>query len=469
MTYASFLEYLYLIIAILFLAYTFNNALIYVRNKKKIVLFYSLTCFVSSIYTITLFYSLKCRAEATSQRILISTTLLFVLGNLGWLFYLKTLSKYLRLKIKNFKYIQWYYLVFSILFFMDLLCVLVQEKSVFFTVLNEPSNNLFLNITNMAIAPTAYAYPFYLISALIFFPTLFIVLKVLSEQGRNEKWLLLGLSISFLASINDLVIDTGLFYWIFPIGPLAFFIEMFRFNFLFQTDSFSQIDYLEDEIIKYSKLAEIGTLASGINHDIRNSLAAIKLYAQRIKKTPNFYNDGSDKILESSNKINEIIGVYSNLIYHNSTNLEEIQLSKILNESLNILSNDAIEKGVNDIKLDVESNIYIQGHYSDLTLIFMNLLKNSIQAISKNEEKWIKVYTEEKNGFISVFVQDSGNGIATQLQDKIFQRQFTTKKQGEGTGLGLYLIKVLVAKSDGDISLVKDAPTTTFKISLKKC
>ena len=96
--------------------------------------------------------------------------------------------------------------------------------------------------------------------------------------------------------------------------------------------------------------------------------------------------------------------------------------------------------------------------------IFMNLVRNAVQALSKargdepperagKSEIRIRAYPEAVNGKVAVEVADNGTGVPDDLKEKLFEPFFTTKRRGEGTGLGLYIVRQVVEDLGGSISV----------------
>ena len=97
----------------------------------------------------------------------------------------------------------------------------------------------------------------------------------------------------------------------------------------------------------------------------------------------------------------------------------------------------------------------------------MNLISNSKDAILAKkirDNEWIRIYIDP-DGIISVC--DSGGGIAEDVLGRIFEPYFTTKEQGKGTGIGLYMSKLIVEKHmDGFLSVENSQEGACFKIGL---
>ena len=99
---------------------------------------------------------------------------------------------------------------------------------------------------------------------------------------------------------------------------------------------------------------------------------------------------------------------------------------------------------------------------SELSHVWLNLIQNAIQAI--NGEGEISIETFHTATDLGVRITDNGLGIPADIQDRIFDLDFTTKPQGEGTGFGLYFVHQIVEKHGGTIGVVSRPRNTTFEV-----
>jgi len=101
---------------------------------------------------------------------------------------------------------------------------------------------------------------------------------------------------------------------------------------------------------------------------------------------------------------------------------------------------------------------------SELSHVWINIIHNAIQAIDDEGEITIETFTTDT--YLGVKITDNGMGIPTEIQGRIFDIDFTTKPQGEGTGLGLYIARQIIEKHRGTIEVVSSPGKTTFEIHL---
>jgi PAS domain S-box-containing protein len=142
---------------------------------------------------------------------------------------------------------------------------------------------------------------------------------------------------------------------------------------------------------------------------------------------------------------------------------EEIQPSQVILNVLNLLRPMIREelKFINRIEFD--GTILISK--DDIYQIFTHLIKNAIQANQSKGQIFISLISKEDNLIFSV--KDQGTGISEEIADKIYEPFFTTKNEGEGAGLGLYIIKNLVKNNNGSLQFESNPDKgTTFELTL---
>ncbi|MCB0193446.1 MAG: GAF domain-containing protein [Anaerolineae bacterium] len=100
----------------------------------------------------------------------------------------------------------------------------------------------------------------------------------------------------------------------------------------------------------------------------------------------------------------------------------------------------------------------------ELNQVWTNLIHNAIQAMDNQGELEIDVF--QNNGYVVTQISDSGSGIPDEIKDRIFEPFFTTKPAGEGSGLGLDIVRKIVEKHDGTIEVDSRPGRTTFRVSL---
>jgi C4-dicarboxylate-specific signal transduction histidine kinase len=100
--------------------------------------------------------------------------------------------------------------------------------------------------------------------------------------------------------------------------------------------------------------------------------------------------------------------------------------------------------------------------------VLLNLLNNAFDAVEMASEKWVVITFEVDSDKVSLAIVDSGSGISSGAQAKLFQPFFTTKPVGKGTGLGLSISKGIIESHQGQLSFDKTCVNTKFVITLPR-
>jgi len=216
------------------------------------------------------------------------------------------------------------------------------------------------------------------------------------------------------------------------------------------------------KLIRAERLSAIGELTARLAHDLRNPLTVLKgvveiARAKTNSGETNFTSKQIDMmeraIVRMSNQIDDVLEFVKIQSLHTTRNsfLDTIGLSLAKMEK-----SDNVQ--INIPEIDVEF-VYDS---DKIEVVFDNLLTNSLQAINYNGEIIIRINNLESE--VEIQVEDSGEGVPTEIISRVFEPLFTTKKKG--TGLGLASCKSIVEQHGGSIS-VKNNPSV-FTIKLPK-
>ncbi len=220
------------------------------------------------------------------------------------------------------------------------------------------------------------------------------------------------------------------------------------------------------------RLAQIGMVAAGIAHEIRNPMVAIKTSAQLL---PERYEDKEFRSYFSSVVVSEIDRVTRKindlLDYARPANpfFQKENINSIIDDTVALLKNEAHKKGLT-IETILSPNLpQITVDKEQMKQVFINLIRNAIDATPQNGKIFINTQNQEKaNGaieFIQIQVSDTGSGIPKEDLTRIFTPFYTTKK--EGSGIGLAMTQQIVVKHGGSIVVhSKVNEGTTFTVSL---
>ena len=236
---------------------------------------------------------------------------------------------------------------------------------------------------------------------------------------------------------------------------------------------------LEQEKVKnihMGRLAALGEMAGGIAHEINNPMAIItglltinneRLLSENLSKEIPKILERSKKIDHQVSRIVKIIdGLRSFSHSESSEELEEVSFKTIIESVLNLC-----EKKLNDLDVRVEiecGEINLKCHPIQIEQVILNLINNSADAISVMDEKWIKIKTSMRGGFVETSITDAGHGIKEEIANKVMQPFFTTKPIGKGTGLGLSISRSIIESHGGTLLFDPSSANTRFIFLLPK-
>ncbi len=231
-----------------------------------------------------------------------------------------------------------------------------------------------------------------------------------------------------------------------------------------------ELDRKNNELMQVKKLAAIGTLASGVAHELNNPLNNISLSAQILakeagEKCPVPIQEAVNDIIGQTARVKRIVGDLLEYARGRELQVGEVELNELITNSYKHL---AVSQNVEKIRFSLDSGpakIIIQADPAQLEQVFINLFTNSVDAMQGEGD--LRVQVREREGATMITVTDSGKGIPRESLEKIFEPFFTTKDKG--TGLGLAIVFNIIRKHNGDITVEsEEGKGTTFTIALPK-
>ncbi len=214
---------------------------------------------------------------------------------------------------------------------------------------------------------------------------------------------------------------------------------------------------LEKQLINTEKLASMGTLAAGVAHEINNPLGVILGFCDLLLR----HTDKNSQAFEDLKTI-ERQGLLCKQVVENLLSFarlsEEVSEYSDLNQCLEeIVKVVRHTLEMNNIELVLELDEVIppvRGDSRQLQQVFLNLINNAVSAMPDGGKLTLKTYPENPGRRAVVVVQDDGIGIRQEALDRIYEPFFTTKPEGAGTGLGLFVSYGIITKFGGTIDCV---------------
>ncbi|MDO8746188.1 MAG: ATP-binding protein [Thermodesulfovibrionales bacterium] len=231
-----------------------------------------------------------------------------------------------------------------------------------------------------------------------------------------------------------------------------------------------QLIQREKELLQSKKLAAIGTLASGVAHELNNPLNNIYTTAQRLLKKsegecPVFIKKGLDDIFGQTMRVKSIVGDLLEFARGRELNLRPVELRSLVN---GVYKHIGLSRSIDSIRFYLEfhpEEIVIYADQEQMERVFINLISNAIDAVSGEGDIIVRAVEEDTN--VRIRLSDTGHGISQEAVEKIFEPFYTTKDKG--TGLGLAIVFNIIQKHNGEITVEsEEGRGTIFIITLPK-
>jgi len=240
-----------------------------------------------------------------------------------------------------------------------------------------------------------------------------------------------------------------------------------------------ELSALRGELIQASKLAELGTIAATVIHEIKQPLFGIKSFAQMmLEKLPEDspFKKKVTQIVEQSVRMEGILQRIREFS-RKSGELTTFDINGPIEAALELLAHGLRKSNIRILRELSPGLPKIKGDFNQIEQVFINLIDNARDAIEGIDGGLIGVKTlrgAEDQG-VGAIVYDNGNGIPEDLRGDVFKSFFTTKGKEKGTGLGLFICQEIIKDHRGKIKLLspeeiarelEEKAVTAFKIKL---
>jgi len=214
-------------------------------------------------------------------------------------------------------------------------------------------------------------------------------------------------------------------------------------------------------------------MAKQVAHEIKNPLTPMKLSVQHLerawKDNPVDWEKTLKKItstlVEQIDALSSIATEFSNFAQMPKANNIKLELKERISDVVGLFSKSE------EVQFKIsftDQETFIFADKEQISRVFINLIKNAIQAVPDGRKGIVDIELETANGFAIVKVRDNGTGIPEELGDKLFQPNFTTRSGG--MGMGLAIVKSIVGNANGEINYATTiGKGTTFVVKLPLC
>lgn len=236
------------------------------------------------------------------------------------------------------------------------------------------------------------------------------------------------------------------------------------------------------QLLHEQKMVTLGRLASSVGHEINNPLTILSMNVSRIilkyRKQPDLkvseVLDFFKRIEANIQRIQAVVNTLTGLLRrHEKGRMKPLSLKIILEETLPLVRFQTYMDNLSGTEVDFEIPAHIplvRGDLERLQEVFLNLFINSLHALQGRRNRKILVKAEQDPDdpkMVMISFSDNGTGMSDDVMKKIFNFRFTTKQEGKGSGIGLYMCKYIIEIHGGEIKVQSKANEgTTFKITL---
>jgi two-component system, NtrC family, sensor kinase len=231
-----------------------------------------------------------------------------------------------------------------------------------------------------------------------------------------------------------------------------------------------ELESRQEQLVQSRKIAAVGTLTSGIAHEINNPINNLSLTLESLienheamdpAERMQLYQDALDQVERASDTVKNLL----EFSRANHPKLEDVSIEEVVDKTARLFNNEFKIHKVRFSKEIRSPLLALRLDKGGLQQVLVNLFLNGLQAMPKGGE--LKVVLERIKDEVRIDVTDTGVGIPPENLDKVFDPFFTTKREGEGTGLGLSVSYSIIKKHGGRMQVQsRDGSGTTFSIFL---
>jgi PAS domain S-box-containing protein len=213
------------------------------------------------------------------------------------------------------------------------------------------------------------------------------------------------------------------------------------------------------EVLRISKLADIGQLVAGVAHEINNPLTIVQGFAENIElllQTNNLQIDEIrlqlDLILKATDRMAKIISRMMRMVRQDDFHMTLVDLRDVVSDAIHFMHHRFDDFSI-EVDRSMMTGCQVQCDPNQIEQILLNLFSNAIHALRKNTgERRLRIVIEADEYTVHLKIHNNGPPIPAEIRDRIMSPFFTTKPAGEGTGLGLALSYGIMKAHGGDLT-----------------
>jgi len=175
-------------------------------------------------------------------------------------------------------------------------------------------------------------------------------------------------------------------------------------------------------------------------------------------------NDLTNVVVQSTKKMSELVGVVKSYSYMDQAPMQEVDIHRGIEDTITLLRHK-LEPGVQIIRQYDQDLPHVQVRGSELNQVWTNLIDNAVAAMQGKGTISVRTYHDDNS--VAVDITDDGPGIPSEIQSHIFDPFYTTKDVGDGTGLGLDVVRrIVTSRCGGQIDFDSEPGSTVFRVRI---
>lgn len=228
-------------------------------------------------------------------------------------------------------------------------------------------------------------------------------------------------------------------------------------------------------LLQQSKMAAMGEMIGAIAHQWRQPLNALGIMVQDVKEAyrykildGEYINRTVSDAMEQINFMSRTIDDFRNFFKPDSS-MGGFDLKLALQSAISIVSAQLNSHDI-EVELELEDGLpQVLGYKNEFAQVILNIVNNAKDAIieSGRQDGTVRIKARQNGKAVAISIMDNGGGIPMEIYDRIFEPYFTTKEQGKGTGIGLYMSKTIIEEHmKGEIKASNTSDGAIFTILL---
>lgn len=232
----------------------------------------------------------------------------------------------------------------------------------------------------------------------------------------------------------------------------------------------------EQLLVQKSKFIALGEMISNIAHQWRQPLSELSSILMYIKFKYSI-NALDSKIMEQKTQEADKVLDYMSQTIDDFRNFfipkkekEEFTLYRVVDTVVSIISSTLKNYEIN-LQIRIDEAIKLQTYLNEYQQVLLNIMNNAKDVLMEKgvENPTIKITAYENSDYVALYIEDNGGGIKVEPKGKIFEPYFTTKEDSNGTGIGLYMSKIIIEKNmKGRLKVINTKEGAKFGIFIPK-